>query len=200
MADLQVPFRSPTGAQDSWAAAGALLPTFMVTFATLVIACEVPGIAPFWPADAVVLTLLLQTPARAWWKGLLTGGFGLVAARVVVGSPFPLALTLSGLNLMEILICASALAVLTRERLDLKRPAHLAAFFVSAGALAPLSSAFCAAWLLSQSRHEPFLPDMATWYRANALGLVVATPLLLTISRFLSRRYGAATRAARPCV
>ncbi len=170
---------------DPWAAAGALLPTFMVTFATLVIACEMRGIALFWPADAVVVTLLLQTPVRSWWKGVIAGGFGLVAARIVAGCSLATALSLSAINLLEILVCVSTFMALTRARPDLTRPSHLAAFMASAGALAPLSSALCAAWYFSRFRHEPFLPDMEAWYRGDALGLLVATPLLMIASRLV---------------
>lgn len=173
-----------------WAAAGALLPTFVVTFATLVIACEIQGIAPFWPANAVVVTLLLQTPMRGWWKGVLAGGLGLIAARLLVGCSPLTALTLSAINLMEVLICAFALAAVARGQVDWKRPAHLAAFVLAAGFLAPLSSAACAAWYLSQSRHDAFLPDLTAWYLGDACGLIVATPILLAGSVFFWRRFG----------
>jgi integral membrane sensor domain MASE1 len=186
MTDAQSPGRSPMHT-DPWAAAGALLPTFIVTFATLVIACEMRGIALFWPADAIVVTLLLQMPVRSWWKGLIAGGFGLVAARMVVGCPLPTALSLSAINLLEILVCVWTFMALTRAQPDLKRPSHLVAFVVSAGGLAPLSSALCAAWYFSRYRHEAFLPDMESWYRGDALGLVVATPLLLMASRLFWR-------------
>lgn len=195
MADPKIPIRSMGGADDPMVAAGVLLPTFLVTYATLVIACESPRIACFWPANAVVLSLLLQMPARTWWKVTLPGGLGLVAARLVAGCALPMTLSLSAINLMEILLCASALRAFLLERLELKRPTHLAAFLLSAGALAPLSSAACAAGLLSQSRHEPFLPDMASWYIGDALGLVVATPFLLMLSRSIWRTFGVPSQA-----
>jgi len=183
------PISAPWGAADPWIAAGLVLPTYLAAFATLVLACETCSISFFWPADGVVLALLLQIPVRNWWQALLGGGVGLISARMVAGCTVSHALILSAINLMEVLACASALRAIVGLRIDLRQPRQMLAFLLVAGFLAPAAAAAVAGGFASYSRGAPFLSTALAWYAGDAFGLVVVTPVLLLASALLSRRF-----------
>jgi len=176
------------GAADPWVAACLVLPTYLAAFATLVLACETCNISLFWPADGVVLTLLLQAPTRNWWQGLLAGGVGLVCARMVAGCSVSHALILSAINVFEVFICAAAFRAVAGGRIDLRRPRQMLAFLLIAGILAPAAAAIAAGGF-AVARGEPFAPTAISWYAGDAFGLVVMTPILLLASALISRKF-----------
>jgi integral membrane sensor domain MASE1 len=167
-------------------------PTFLLAFATLLFACEHGSIAQFWPANAVVVALLLQTRPRERWSVLGVGLVALVCARLLVGCPWVTALALSGVNGVEILVCAGLMWLFARRGLDATQPGHWFSFLIAAGLVAPITSALLAGWFLSATRGVSFLPAVSAWYAGDALGLVAMTPIFVAISQVslrLWRRY-----------
>jgi integral membrane sensor domain MASE1 len=170
----------------------AVAPTFLLAFATLLFACEQARIAGFWPANAVVVALLLQTPQRERWSTLGAGLVALICARLLVGCPLVTAVALSGVNGVEILVCAGLVWLFARRGLDASQPGHWFSFFIAAGMVAPVTSALLAGWFLSATRGAPFWPAVSAWYAGDALGLVAMTPIFVAISQVslrLWRRY-----------
>jgi integral membrane sensor domain MASE1 len=174
-----------SGADDPWLPAAAIMPTFLLAYGTLLLACETRRIAVFWPADAVAVALLLHIPMKAWWRGLLAGFTGLVCARLLIGCTPLTALVFSTINLMEVLTCAGLIRWATPHILDLKRPSHLGLFLIAAGLVAPLASAITASGLLAHVRGIPFWPTLTSWYEGDALGLLISTPAILAMARSL---------------
>ena len=176
---------------NPWLAATLVLPTFLAAFATLLLACDRAQVAPLWSANAVVAALLMETPRRRWWAGLLAGAVGLFFADVLDGAVSATPLLLSADNLLEILICAGLVRLVAKDQVNLARPSHLAAFLVAAGIVAPACSATIAAPLLHAARGAPFGQAWSAWYAGDASGLVLVTPILLPAWRALARRYPA---------
>jgi integral membrane sensor domain MASE1 len=172
---------------DPWLPAAAVLPTFLLAFVTLLLTCDDRRVALFWPANAVILALLLQTAARDWWRTLAAGALGFFLAGIIDGDQSVTSALLSASNLLEAALSAVLIRCAIRAEIDLSRPNHLAALF-AATAGAPAGSALCAALLLSDRRGEPFGHTFGTWYLGDAAGLVLLTPLLLLASRVFLQR------------
>ena len=175
--------------EDPWLPAVGIFPTFLVAFATLLFACERHPIAGVWFADAVVVALLLQMRPRDRWKALAAGVSGLVWARLMVGCPLLTASVFSAINGLEILVCSSLISLTTRNAFDPARPAHWLSFLAVAGVAAPVSAALLAGWFLSAARGAPFVPSVGSWYAGDAIGLVVATPMLVMMGQGMLQRW-----------
>lgn len=182
-------FETGMKANDPWLPSAIVLPTFLVAFATLMLLCEGHRIAIVWPANAVILALLLQTHVRLWWRALAAGALGLVLAAWIDESLSTPTLFLTACNILEISVCAALIYGLIGQTFDLRQPRSLLLFLAAAGVVAPLCSAVCAAWSLQAIRGEPFRATFATWYVGDALGLVVVTPMLLLISASIRRHW-----------
>ncbi len=89
------------------------------------------------------------------------------------------ALTLA--NVLEILICVRMLRR-PGTQFDISRPAHLVRFIFVAGGIGPLASAFVAAVTLSGT--APFHETLGVWFAADALGMLIFAPALLSIGAF----------------
>ena len=180
---------TPGKTSDPWLPAAVILPTFLVAFATLLLMCDGTRVAPVWPANAVMLALLLQTPVEVWGQGLSAGACGLILASLIDGCLSVTSAVLTADNLLEVLFCAGLLRAWAGRDLDLRRPKHLLMFLLAAGLTAPLVSAVCAGGFLAVVRGRPFAGVATAWYVGDALGLVIATPLLLLASQRLRRMW-----------
>jgi integral membrane sensor domain MASE1 len=176
-------------AEDAWLPALVIFPTFLAAFATLLFACERGPIAGFWPADAVMVALILQTRPKDRWKALVAGAGGLVWARLMAGCPLTTVLAFSAINGLEVLVCSSLVSLSTRNAFDPKRLTHWLSFLAAAGVAAPASAALLAGGFLAAVRGASFLASVRSWYAGDALGLVVATPILVMITQGLLQRW-----------
>jgi diguanylate cyclase (GGDEF)-like protein len=162
-----------------WAAAGMVY--FLASCVGIRMA-ETPGDANFlWPANGLLLSILLLSPRRTWTGYLLIG----FLASLFSHTFFPLYERLNWIfaftNIVEILIAATLLGQPGSVRPDLAQPRMLGRFVLVGILLAPLSSAV----LVSLLRWLAGLPANATffwhWYLGDSLGIAIMTPLLLAI-------------------
>ncbi|WP_369058395.1 ATP-binding protein [Caulobacter sp. 73W] len=168
----------------------ALLASALCTAGSLNFAREAGHFAAIWPANAVVLTLMLRAPkpARLWM--IVSGYLGMVAAASAhVVWATPQAMTLYSANAVELLICLLVLQRMTPRGLDFTRARDLMVF----GALTVIGPAVSAS--LSEAVITALgLPappwSWTVWFVRNMLGLLVVTPALLMVSprRLRSRR------------
>jgi len=177
----------------------ALVATGVFALASVSLAAprEVGQLAAVWPANALVLALLLRADRASWGKTLIAGLLGNLAAQLVFGTPAVAARVLPLANTLEILICAQLMLRLTGPRTDLTRPAHLWAFVLSAGLAAPLASATLAASVLRFGHGEPFARSLVSWWATDALGLLIVTPALLALTPEAVRQLGRTVRTGR---
>jgi diguanylate cyclase (GGDEF)-like protein/PAS domain S-box-containing protein len=136
------------------------------------------GIATIWPANALLLAMLLHQPRSQWRPMLLAAFIGNGVANILTRGTVPAALLFSIANMIEVVIAARGLHGTIRKDGMLGFPATVVRFLFWAGAIAPGVSAVCGSvtvWLLFD---RPLVPAFQTWLLADSLGLLIFTPFL----------------------
>lgn len=136
-------------------------------------------VASIWPLNAMLLALMMRQHRSHWLFTLLAGGLANLSVNFFMGDTSLRAIGLTGANLAEIYICAH---LLWRPAtiFDITRTRDLLWFCVVAGVIGPGLSALVAASILSPS--APFFETLATWFAADALGMLIFAPALLVFS------------------
>lgn len=138
-------------------------------------------IAAIWISNAVLLAALLKDERSSWIFLFPAAWLGNILANLQSDDGLLTAATLSAVNMIEVLICALLVTGLTKER-DFRRPRPM--FILTAVSIGPacLLSAGIAAFALYQMTGASFISVFASWYAADALGLITVTPLLLILA------------------
>ena len=158
-----------------WALIGAagyfLLATITIAYTT-----QTQLRASVWPADAVILALLLTRPRRDWSAVLLAGWAANVLANGV-GRDWAMGMVCYGaVNMGQALLAAW---IITRSRLgddmlaDGRTTVH---FLLGGGLLAPALGALGGALISVLTYGSEFGPSFVGWFGATALGAVIFTP------------------------
>lgn len=164
--------------RDLWTAAGCGLGYMLLATGTILLAARGGAISAIWPANALLLAVILPLPPRRWpvyFVGALIGG---LAANLITQIDPPIALLFSLANKIEVLIAA---LLLQSRRVDgnaLENVRSVLRFLLLGGMIAPVISGILGAGASHILAGEPFWPAYATWYIADALGLMIFTPLL----------------------
>ncbi|QUD89074.1 ATP-binding protein [Phenylobacterium montanum] len=170
---------------------------FCLTFVSLLFRRQLNDLSAIWPANAIVVAVLLRSQ-KAWWPSLLLAGLlANVAAKLIAGNALAPVVVLPVCNSLENLVCAWAALRLTGGEVDLTQPRQLRGFALAAGVIAPLSAALASGLLLSLWRGDPLLGDVLDWWAMDALGLLTITPALLVATPQALRELWARFRARR---
>ena len=173
-----------SAANVSWRGLSLLaLVLFSLSFLSIEFTRDANLIATFWPSNAIVLSVLLRSrrsPDNA--LGVLAiGGAAIFLANVAGGNDGALSIALAAANLTEVAI-AKALLIRQESSIDLARVRSLFGFIIAAGVLAPIFGASIGAVAVTQA-HAIALPQVwLSWFAADALGMVVVAPFLLTLN------------------
>ncbi|HEV2557230.1 MAG TPA: MASE1 domain-containing protein [Microvirga sp.] len=182
---MSLPSSSPTARGPIQGAALALLvglSVFAAAWVSIELTRSTGRVAAIWLSNAFLLVALLRSPLRRWTLILIFGLAGNLAANLLHADPPLVALGLVACNGIEILVCAAGLRVLCAGHVpDLGQPRTLASFFVLGAGVAPALSAGLAAVFLSATAQAEPLQVFATWYAADALGLLIVAPVLLSV-------------------
>ncbi|GAM97017.1 diguanylate cyclase/phosphodiesterase [alpha proteobacterium U9-1i] len=136
-------------------------------------------IASIWPLNAMLLTVMMRQSRLHWPAILATGALANLSVNFIMGDSGLRAIGLTGANLAEVYLCAQLLW--RRDGVpDITRARDLLSFGLAAGVAGPAVSALIAAGVLIQS--APFIDTLATWYAADALGMLIFAPALLVFS------------------
>ncbi|WP_232281110.1 sensor domain-containing diguanylate cyclase [Novosphingobium nitrogenifigens] len=149
---------------------------FLFATATIVLTSNGRNHAMVWPADAVILALLLSRPRRHWPVLLLAGWAGnLVANGVARG--WVLGLVLYGaINMGQTLLAAH---FVRRSRVGddvMADSGSFGRFLFWAGLIAPALGAAAGALSSQMIYGQPLLPSFGRWIASNSLGFVIFTP------------------------
>jgi PAS domain S-box-containing protein len=155
---------------------------FALAVASLAAERQAEQLAAIWPANAVVLAMLLRS-RRTSWPAILTAGLiGNLAAKFFIDPNLSPGIVLAISNSLEILLCATLMVRFAGMNVDLSRPKHLWVFLGSAGLAAPAVSAVFSATALTLWRGDAWLDTVGRWWATDALGLLIVTPALLALT------------------
>lgn len=156
---------------------------FVAAAATIHLTSDGRDIATIWPANAILLALLLADEKPRWWTVLSAGFVGNVVANYMTRGTIAAPLLYSVANLVEVVI-ANRLIGLSRPCGGLLlKTGDAMRFIVAAGLVAPSISGLIGAMTAYLVFGEPIDRSFVTWVLSDGLGLVVFSPVLLAIFR-----------------
>ncbi len=138
-------------------------------------------IASVWLANGAVLAVMMRGERREWPMLALAALAGNMAANLAAGDAIFNAAALSLCNLAEIGVMLALLGTSFGQR-PFDNPQSIFRFALYAGA-APIVSGGLAAAILAPSFDWATLRLFGQWYLADALGLMMVTPLVLAWSQ-----------------
>lgn len=175
------PDDAPCGAEltMTWIAAATLY--FLLAVSTIRLTSDGNTIATVWPANAVLVALLLVHARPRWLTVLSAGLVGNIAANWLTRGTVPGPLLYGMANGLEV-VAAVVLIRGRRSSVDLLQSTRtLFRFILAAGIAAPTISALAgtiAAMLIYQ---QGFGTAFRTWFVSDSLGLLVFTPVFMVV-------------------
>lgn len=156
---------------------------FAVVLTGMVVAQHAGGTSTIWPANGVLLGILL-TARKDTWPGLLLAGLaGNIAGMAVAGYPADAYFSLPLVNSLEIAFAAVLLEVFAGPGIDLSKPRVLWRFAIIAGTAAPaLSAGLITAYAGLMGMNGGGERFIAAFF-AHALGIITVTPVVLSYRR-----------------
>ncbi|WP_213807865.1 diguanylate cyclase [Granulicella sp. dw_53] len=135
-----------------------------------------------WPANGLLLAVLLLSPQKRW-AGLLTAGFcASLLAHILFRYSSPMAALYAGANMLEVSIAAVAMTWRSPQATDLMKLRSFVRFIVFAVVLAPL----CSDLVIALQRADPFSRvnrlDFYDWFIGDSLGIAIMTPLIFALN------------------
>jgi signal transduction histidine kinase/DNA-binding NarL/FixJ family response regulator len=152
---------------------------FLTGTVTIAISRFTGNVAAVWLCDGIVLAVILLAPRRQIWAYAAAAAIGNIAIGLVSGDGLPLSLGFTLCNIGSVVMAAT---VLRRLRLPDDILASLGSLLLYIGAGVALSTtvtASLAAVMASQAWGVPYWSVWRTWWIADAVGLLIVTPLLL---------------------
>ena len=158
-----------------WALIGGL-GYFLIATTTIAYTTQTQTHASVWPADAVILALLLSRPRRDWAVLLLAGWVGNLLANGV-GRGWAGGIVFYGAaNMGQTLLAAW---IISKSRMGdhvLADGRTTAQFLIGAGVIAPAVGGAAGALVSAWTYGSPIGPSFLSWFGCTALGAVIFTP------------------------
>ncbi len=142
---------------------------------------ETHHIAAFWPADGVLLALLLRRPVRYWPRILLFAWLADAISVLARGGTISMGLILAGCNMVEVMLAGVVLWRGLRAYRDVASPRFMMLFVAAAGLAAPALSGLLAATYHSLAFGDPVATIFRHWFPSHAFGMMLMTPLTLAL-------------------
>jgi signal transduction histidine kinase len=137
-------------------------------------------VAAIWVSNALLLSFMLKYPRAEWIKFLTLGLAANFAADLASGDSPLQGCILTLCNGVEILAVAIPLRFWSLDR-DFARPRSLLAFYALATGPAPFVAAVISAIYFHLADGANIGPSIGNWYAADALGLSMVVPPLMTV-------------------
>ncbi|MEZ5064145.1 MAG: MASE1 domain-containing protein [bacterium] len=137
------------------------------------------SVAAFWPASGILLAALLLTRAR-WWIPIVVVSAGLdTVAELLMRHAGPITFTDFSVQL-EALLGATIIRRLAGPRIDLSQFRGQLAWLAGGVVVAPALAAFLGTSSFVRVQADvAFISAWQVWYFADALGVLLLTPLVL---------------------
>jgi PAS domain S-box-containing protein len=151
---------------------------------SIILTRESGRIAVMWPANGLLVALLLATRRRNWPAYLICGFVANVAANLLTGDAWFLAFSLAAANTVEVTAAILCIRQFSGLRFDLEQPRTLMVFTVFSVLLAPLLSSAIALLTLSSFSGLPnWQNTFRMWYSADVLGMATVAPCVWALQR-----------------
>jgi len=156
----------------------ALAGYFALAGTTIALTSNGRNHATVWPADALILALLLGAPRKHWPTLLAAGWIANLLANLVTRG-WSLGIPLYGaINMAQVSCAAFLITRRSAQRRLLQDPKSAVEFLLFAGLVAPSLGALLGSLVSLGNYGEPFVPSYLRWFASNALGLLIGTPFL----------------------
>ncbi|MES2498563.1 MAG: diguanylate cyclase [Pseudomonadota bacterium] len=156
----------------------AALGYFLVAATTIHLTSNGRDVAPVWPADAIVLAMLLSTPRRQWIAILAAGWLGNILANGTVRGWEPGISLYGAINMAQTFLAAFLLQKAASGDKLLEDTRSAIYFLLLAGLLAPLCGAAAGSLASMINYGQPFGSSFVRWFASNSLGMLIVTPFL----------------------
>ncbi len=177
--------------RDVWPATAGGLGYLLLALGTILLSSDGRHISTIWPANALLLAIILPMEVRRWPIYFAAVFLGSAAANLIAFGSV-IAPVLYGLsNLAEVLIAGLLLQNRNAHGNPLENVRSVVRFVLFGGILAPAISALTGSATAHYLFGQPMWEGYRVWYIADALGLLIFTPLFAGIisgefSRWLS--------------
>jgi signal transduction histidine kinase len=157
-----------------------LLLTALGVFISVIVCFELAqlhdGVVPIWFANALVLAILLNHSSRAWPHLMAAAYVAYFAANLMIANPVGTSIALALANCVEVVVIGVPLRFLGFDRRLTRHNAVVMLCVLACGPGVGLA-ALIAAGYLSLFGGANFYDTYFTWYFADVLALIIATPV-----------------------
>jgi diguanylate cyclase (GGDEF)-like protein/PAS domain S-box-containing protein len=148
---------------------------------------DVGGVTILWPANGLLLGVLLCAPRRHWPTYLIAGfavDFGInISLSLHFSLSWWIAAYLALCNMLEVGLGAVLLYRTISPEPDLTQRRQLVNLLLYGVVLAPAVAAVFAQFHTTQEHSQPLFTAIKYWFTADALGIAVMTPLYLSFNQ-----------------
>ncbi|HEV7320266.1 MAG TPA: diguanylate cyclase [Ensifer sp.] len=160
-------------------------------------------LASIWPANAILLGLLVRNPSLASPAGWFAAASAYVLADVITGADLAQAFSLNTANMVGVVIGYALFARLSSEHRHLRRPLSVLHMFANAS-LASIGAAIVGAAAVHGAFAAPLPDAFVAWLTTELVNYVVILPVFLAApissdgSRAAAASIAASARAGSP--
>ncbi|GGC04871.1 hypothetical protein GCM10011494_24260 [Novosphingobium endophyticum] len=151
--------------------------------------------ATMWPADAIILALLLKHPKQHWPYILLAGWCGNLAANTLTRGWMPGLIFYGGINMAQTWLAAWLISRIDKSESVLANAGSTFRFILCAGLVAPVFGATLGSLATEGNYGEAFISSFVRWYLSNALGFLILAPFMQAV---LDGSYGRSFKSKTP--
>jgi signal transduction histidine kinase len=163
-----------------------LLPVaiFVISLLTIDLSRHSNLIATIWPANAIIVAALLRhvrSPGN--YISVVVGGSAAAAfASFMAGNNVALSATFLLANIAEAITALALLAIFRINASSLTSFRGILSFIAIAGGLSPVASTLISSITFSSEYGLPWLGIWRNWYPGHALGTIIVTPFLISVT------------------
>jgi len=152
---------------------------FLTAYLALLLTHGTSGLATLWAPSGILFAALILSDRRARPAYLLAGGCASLAANLLGGNAWPLAIGFTIANLTESLLAASLVGGRARGAPSFTAPREVARF-CAVGLGATALGASLGTLFSGVFSGAPSLDFWASWFSTDLLGLFIVGPVILT--------------------
>jgi len=164
----------------SWPVVGATC-YFILAAMTIWMTSNGRNPATVWPADAVILALLLIHPQNKWPTLVLAGWVANFLANGMVRGWAAGYLLYGAINMSQVVIVAWFIGIRQLRHGLLENASSVGRFILWGGLIAPLIGSLLGSLVAMSIYGQPFGASFERWFASNALGFLVATPFFTAV-------------------